>query len=608
MMGRERIRIWRLAIALLALVPGVKSVAATGAEVEPPQWALPAVLAPRLQHGTFESAAARASVSFHVYTPPAYDRGDGRRFPVLHWLHGTGGGVAHLRPLAAHFDAAIGAGKIPPMLIVFPNGLAEGMWCDSKDGRTPIETMLVRELVPHVDATFRTIATRDGRMIEGFSMGGYGAARIGFKHHDLFGAVSILGAGPLDMDFKGPRATANPAQRERIFRSVWGGDIGYYRAQGPWVLAEQNRHALAGRSRIRQIVGDRDAMLPANRDLDAHLTRLGIAHDFIVPPGVGHNPLAVFAALGDAGWQFYAAAASHDARGNPTGDAGQARRLFFAFGKAMSGDPIPHQQRARDAVRSITERLEPLGFVGHVLQEHAGDRDDPSQDSPPFLVTRKRVLSELEALRQGLGPDDTIVIYSHSHGTKGRDGRLGGLPLDDPGTGRWRPIYLDWREYADRLLRLPARTVVVLTMACHSGGLADFLNSDESAKNLWQSRKDQGRNFLVMTSQNSHALSNPRRIEGAIINPFTHALIKAFGGEADGYRRGMAETHPDGRITLGELADFVVDEAKRHTAPNDASNDPDPQVTGSFFPDTVIAALNPATAQSPSPSAKVAPE
>jgi len=43
-------------------------------------------------------------------------------------------------------------------------------------------------------------------------------------------------------------------------------------------------------------------------------------------------------------------------------------------------------------------------------------------------------------------------------------------------------------------------------------------------------------------------------------------------------------------------------------APNDASNDPDPQRTGSFFPDTVIAVLDPAKAQSPSPSAKVAPE
>lgn len=608
MMGREGARISRLATALLLLIPGTGSAAAKGAEVGPPPWSLPPVLTPRLQPKTFESTAAKATVSYHVYTPTAYDLGDGRRFPVLYWLHGTGGGIAHLRTLAAHFDTAISAGKIPPMLIIFPNGLAEGMWCDSKDGRTPIETMLVRELVPHVDATFRTIATRDGRLIEGFSMGGYGAARIGFKHHDLFGAVSILGAGPLDLDFKGPRATANPTQRERIFGAVWGDDIGYYRAQSPWVLAEQNRDALAGLSRIRQVVGDRDAMLPANRDLDAHLTRLGICHDFIVPRGIGHNPLAVLDALGEAGWEFYTAAASHDSQDTPTGGAGESRRLFFAFGKAMSRDPVPHQQRAWDAVQSIREHLEPLGFNGHVLQERVRDRDEQSIDTPQVLVTRERISNELEALRHSLGSDDTIVIYSHSHGTKDRNGRLGGLPLDDPGAALGRPPYLDWREYADQLLRLPARTVVVLTMACHSGGLVDFLNRDENAKSLWRNRREQGRNFLVMTSQNANSLSNPRRIEGAVINPFTHALIKAFGGEADGYRRGGAERRPDGRITLGELADFVVDEAKKHTAPSDKSNDPDPQLTGSFSPDTVIATHSPPKAQSPSPSAKVATE
>jgi hypothetical protein len=87
-------------------------------------------------------------------------------------------------PLAAYFDPAIRAGKVPPMLIVFPNGLPNGMWCDSKDGRTLMETMLVKELIPHIDVTFRTPAARDGRIIEGFSVGGYGAARLGRKYHE----------------------------------------------------------------------------------------------------------------------------------------------------------------------------------------------------------------------------------------------------------------------------------------------------------------------------------------------------------------------------------------------------------------------------------------
>ena len=59
-----------------------------------------------------------------------------------------------------------------------------------------METIILKELVPHIDETYRTLASRQGRLIEGFSMGGYGAARLAFKHHEIFGAASILARGP----------------------------------------------------------------------------------------------------------------------------------------------------------------------------------------------------------------------------------------------------------------------------------------------------------------------------------------------------------------------------------------------------------------------------
>ena len=125
-----------------------------------------------------------------------------RRFPVLYWLHGSGGGLAGVPPIAAHFDAAIRRGRFRRCWWCFPTACRWSMWCDSKDGSVPMETIVIKELLPHVDATFRTIATREGRIIEGFSMGGYGEARLGFRHHALFAAVSMLGAGPLQRDFK----------------------------------------------------------------------------------------------------------------------------------------------------------------------------------------------------------------------------------------------------------------------------------------------------------------------------------------------------------------------------------------------------------------------
>ncbi len=275
------------------------------AQAQSPALVTPAVRAPRVEFHTFESQAAKAKVSYHVYTPEVYDTEKERRFPVLYWLHGSGGGLQGIAPVSAWFDAAIRQGKIPPMLVVFPNGLASSMWCDSKDGAVPMETIVIKELLPHIDATFRTAAKREGRIVEGFSMGGYGAARLGFKYPQLFGAVSILAGGPLDLDFAGPRATGNPAERERILNGTFGGDLDYYRSQNPITVAEQQADAVRGKMRVRMAVGSRDNTGPLNRAYSEQLKKLNIAHTFTIVPSVGHDTLALLKGLGEANWEFY---------------------------------------------------------------------------------------------------------------------------------------------------------------------------------------------------------------------------------------------------------------------------------------------------------------
>ena len=163
--------------AFLVIAACLTVLGATAQNALQTAWLTLAVAAPRVQYHTFDSAAAKAKVSYHLFTPEVYDAEAERRFPVLYWLHGSGGGLAGIAPLSAFFARAIREGKIPPMLVVFPNGLASSIWCDSKDGGVPIETTFIKELVPHIDATVRTIAMREGRIVEGFSMGGYGAAR-----------------------------------------------------------------------------------------------------------------------------------------------------------------------------------------------------------------------------------------------------------------------------------------------------------------------------------------------------------------------------------------------------------------------------------------------
>ncbi|MBL8990537.1 MAG: hypothetical protein JNJ48_03045 [Phycisphaerae bacterium] len=268
-----------------------------------------AIAAPRVSFHTFDSSAAKAKVSYHLYTPAAYaDAANStRRFPVVYWLHGSGGGLAGIPQVARHFDAAIAAGKTPPCLVVFVNGLAEGMYVDWKDGTVPLETVIVNELVPHIDATHRTLATREGRLLDGFSMGGYGAARLGFKFPETFRAVSIVGAGPMQAELiQAPRAGRQRASE--VLAKVYGGDQGYFRGVSPRTLAERNAATIAASSLVRVVIGEQDETFDNNRLFHEHLEALRIPHGWTVLPGIAHDPMGVLRALGDDNWAFYRAA------------------------------------------------------------------------------------------------------------------------------------------------------------------------------------------------------------------------------------------------------------------------------------------------------------
>ena len=268
-------------------------------------WTTPAINTERVQYQTFDSTAALSKVSYHIYTPEVYEKEKDRYFPVLYWLHGTGGGLAGIKPLSEFFDDAIRAEKIPPMLVVFPNGLANSMWCDSKDRTVPMETVVIKELIPHVDSTFRTVANRDGRLLEGFSMGGYGAGRLGFVHSEMFGTVSILAGGPMDLEFQGPRTRSNPAEREQILHDTFGDDLDDFKARSPLTIAENHATAVSGKSTIRVVVGDRDFTADLNRAYSEHLKKLKVDHEFVVVPGVSHETMRLLKGLGEANWDFY---------------------------------------------------------------------------------------------------------------------------------------------------------------------------------------------------------------------------------------------------------------------------------------------------------------
>lgn len=254
----------------------------------------------------FHSHSIGRPVSFHIHLPSAYASEPNRRFPVIYWLHGSGAGVSGVAPISQLYANAMNLGQMPPVILVFANGLPNGMWCDSKNGVTPMESILIHDLIPHVDASFRTIATREGRLIEGFSMGGYGAGRLGLKFAGLCRGFSMMGAGPLQSDFlDDPNALVPLSARETIFAEVYGNDAGYFEAQSPRRQAELSAASLPQVFSIRMIVGAADPMLTNNRALSDHFNTLDIPHFYRELPGVGHDPMQVLQGIGPANWLFY---------------------------------------------------------------------------------------------------------------------------------------------------------------------------------------------------------------------------------------------------------------------------------------------------------------
>ena len=249
------------------------------------------------QFKTFRSAVLGSNVSYLVWLPPGYDT-QTNRYPVIYWLHGMGGnqrgGATMFVP---HVAAAIKAGVLPPAIVVLVNGMVKSFYCDSTDGRVPMESVIIKDLLPHVDQTYRTLAKREGRIIEGYSMGGYGTAHLGFKYPDLFGTV-VINAGAL-IDFELTPNGSGPLS------GVFGSDNERRRAEFPLTLARKNADQLRGRTRIRIGCGDLDDLLPNNKELHELLQQLNIRHDFEVVPGVGHNSKLYYEKLGPKVFEFH---------------------------------------------------------------------------------------------------------------------------------------------------------------------------------------------------------------------------------------------------------------------------------------------------------------
>jgi enterochelin esterase-like enzyme len=252
-----------------------------------------------LEDREYLSKSMNRTVRFKVYTPPQYrsDAAGRERYPVVYNLHGAGGGSPDRqwdRTRAALTDAMDNR-RVRPMIYVFVDGLGSTFFVDSFDGTRKAETTFIRELIPHVDAHWRTIASKKGRAVDGFSMGGCGALMLSFKYPELFSSVVSYG---------GALVTFERLKNQDYGPQLFNNDERYFDRFNPRALAEKNAGKIRRGLRVRLVIGSEDGLYKTNVDFKGLLDRLSIPYSWEVVPGVAHCTECLYNKVGLEGLKF----------------------------------------------------------------------------------------------------------------------------------------------------------------------------------------------------------------------------------------------------------------------------------------------------------------
>ncbi len=243
----------------------------------------------RVKHATFRSPSMELEVGYCIFFPPGYEESK-LRYPVIYIFHGGKDGSNEKRhvKIATFVSLLLERKKEPmPAIYVFVNGGAVAYY-DYPAKNSLGETVFIEELIPHIDKTYRTIADRSGRGIEGYSGGGRAVARIGFGYPELFGSA-IAGCGGYNFE----KDISETGERGN-YKDFLPGHNAYDRAKEYAKTKEPELPFLVA-------CGTADPWYETNVDYMKYLDELGIPYEKLIAEGGKHGPQHLY---GEAGLEL----------------------------------------------------------------------------------------------------------------------------------------------------------------------------------------------------------------------------------------------------------------------------------------------------------------
>ena len=260
----------------------------------------------QLKKGSFQSTLMNTSIGYYIYIPDAYQEKPEKRFRTVYYLHGGRPGNEAREAFISHYVHEVFKNpSIDPAIYIFVNG-GELSHYNSDELNSYGEDVFIKELIPHIDKVYRTIAKRQGRGLEGFSQGGRAATRYMFKYPDLFGTVSAGGGSyTIEKLIKESQGFEDDPRddKETIYYVGMGNDA--------WSLAEQHKSSQNVTPKLMLWSGTEDMNYKSVEEYQSFLEKLKIEHKLLSIEGVDHNSSVFYEKAGTSLAKFHIGASDN---------------------------------------------------------------------------------------------------------------------------------------------------------------------------------------------------------------------------------------------------------------------------------------------------------